>query len=421
MVFNLKKRAININDQSSLDSYIQMLITQLNQTNSLPSEEALANLTSMDQLSQYGIESFDNLIDMIRQQQDIMEQQQDMQNNMMSPPFEPGSPVLITPSAKGNNKMIKPFNLKKAQFENPEGSPVPMQGFSDTLNDVPEIQGDQLGMQPDVGERKFKDGADVGQWLQNEVDLQGALQFTTSNDTSENADLVKEMIEQYYDMLGDEATNPRDLEIVAGQIFDYFPESVKIGIEIPAIEKQFPAIEKQFKTINKTIEKIAQNTVGKNKKKAYNLTKTAQHKTMDNAILWGPSQTRIDPFLHQPVSDWHIVERNKGFGLVVDDVWNIDYETIWRENVMDKYSRPYRNKEGEWVGGYIQKRFEVDKNIPDASNYQLKPGEKRRPILPEYGNLESRLQVARANGDIAGANDDSKPFNWKEAQSKKKS
>jgi hypothetical protein len=31
------------------------------------------------------------------------------------------------------------------------------------------------------------------------------------------------------------------------------------------------------------------------------------------------------------------------------------------------------------------------------------------------------LQAARAKGDIAGAIDTSKPFNWKEASSKKKS
>jgi len=137
--------------------------------------------------------------------------------------------------------------------------------------------------------------------------------------------------------------------------------------------------------------------------------------------MWGPGQTRIDPFLHQPVSDWHIVERNKGFGLVVDDIWNIDYETIWRENVMDKYSRPYRDsKTGEWIGGYIQKRFEVDKNIPEATNIQLKPGQRRKPRLPEYGLTEARLQDARAKGEIEGAIDTSKPFNWKEAQSAKK-
>ena len=419
MSFNLRKRAQtpDINDQAGLDSYLQMLITQLNQTGAMPTEEALSEITNMNNLSLYGIDSFTTLKDMIAQQQDLMEQQESMQNNMVAPIQEPGAPVTITPpsiTGKGNNKMVKPFNLKKAQFETPMSPPpaVP-QGMGVDLNDTPEMMGDQLEMQQDVGTRKFRDGAEVGQWLQNEVELEGALLFTTQNDTSENADLVKEMIEQYYDMLGDPSLNPRELEIIAGQIFDYFPESVKEGGEIQAIEKE-------FNVINKTIQKIAQNTVSKNKKKSFNI-KTAQHKSLDNAILWGPGETRIDPFLHQPVSDWHIVERNKGFGLVVDDVWNIDYETIWRENVMDKYSRPYRDKEGNYEGGYIQKRFEVDKNIPDTNNYQLKPGEIRRPVLPEYGNTESRLQTARAAGDIAGANDTSKPFNWKEASSKKKS
>jgi len=138
--------------------------------------------------------------------------------------------------------------------------------------------------------------------------------------------------------------------------------------------------------------------------------------------MYGPESVRIDPFLKQPVSDQHIVERNKGFGLVVDDVWNIDWETIWRSTIMDKYSRPYRDADGNWVGGYIQKRFEVDKNIPETSNYQLKPGERRKPYLPEYGLTEARLQAARASGDIEGGPDINreKPFNWKEASSKKK-
>ena len=86
---------------------------------------------------------------------------------------------------------------------------------------------------------------------------------------------------------------------------------------------------------------------------------------------------------------------------------------------MDKYSRPYKNKEGEWDGGYLNKRFETDRNIPEASNIQLKPGQRRKPVLPEYGNTESRLQDARNKGNIAGAIDTSKPYNWKEASKKK--
>ena len=138
--------------------------------------------------------------------------------------------------------------------------------------------------------------------------------------------------------------------------------------------------------------------------------------------MYGPHEKRFDPFLRQPVSDWSIIERNKGFGLTFDDVWDVDYEAIWRGAVMDKYSRPYRDTEGNWVGGYINKRFEVDHNIPATNNYQLKPGETRRPTPPEYGSTESRLQAARADGDIEGGPDVNRtePFNWKEASSKKK-
>ena len=97
MSFNLKKRAAspNINDQSSLDSYLQMLITQLNEAGTIPTEDALAEITNMNNLSAYGIDSFTELQKMIQQQMEIIEQQQQMQNQMVSPPTEPGAPVIF--------------------------------------------------------------------------------------------------------------------------------------------------------------------------------------------------------------------------------------------------------------------------------------------------------------------------------------
>ena len=230
---------------------------------------------------------------------------------------------------------------------------------------------------------------------------------------------LKEAIEYYYKMKKDAtkgAVTPEDLlDYVHSDIFKLLPDNLTSGGVV--LKKN-----KVRSEVLDAIKKMAEKNTKKREIKTFNMSKTAQHKTQENVIMYGPQQVRkVDPFLRQPVSDWHIVERNKGFGLVVDDVWNIDYETIWRENIMDKFYRPYKDKEGNWVGGYIQKRFEVDKNIPASSNLQLKPGQTRRPILPEYGNTESRLQAARAAGDIAGANDTSKPFNWKEASSKKKS
>lgn len=295
----------------------------------------------------------------------------------------------------------KIFNLKmakKAQFE------APPQGSPDSFTD-PEIMGDQLDEQYDttsIPQPPFQKIEDFRKWADN-TDMSQVLQDISG----QNADHLKEAMEQYF------ASNDEgERGMLAAQIFSdsSFPLREEQGVM---------GTPKSFGEVNNTIEKISKNIVNKNRGKVFNLKKTAQHKTMDNAILWGPGQTRIDPFLHQPVSDWHIVERNKGFGLVVDDIWNIDYETIWRENIMDKYSRPYKDKEGNWVGGYIQKRFEVDKNIPDENNMQLKPGQLRKPILPEYGNTESRLQAARAAGEIEGANDISQPFNWKEASKKK--
>ncbi len=303
----------------------------------------------------------------------------------------------------------KPFNLKTAKIKNAQGMdmqpPVDPMG----LNDSPEMMGDPLeqqdAMQQEIPQPPFINVGDFMKWADNTET--GVVLQAVMGDTG-RGDHLKEGMERYYSSQDEGAK-----AIAAAEIFDdeFFP--LREGTEVMGIPKHFGQVDA-------AIKKVARTTAKKHKAKVFNLKKTAQHKSLDNAILWGPEQSQIDPFLKQPVSDWHIVERNKGFGLVVDDVWNIDYETIWRENIMDKYSRPYKNKEGEWVGGYLNKRFEIDRNIPPENNMQLKPGQLRKPILPEYGNTESRLQAARAAGDIEGAIDKSKPFNWKEAQTKKR-
>jgi hypothetical protein len=93
-------------------------------------------------------------------------------------------------------------------------------------------------------------------------------------------------------------------------------------------------------------------------------------------------------------SDWHTWIRARDHNFIFDDK-AIDFETFWRGNIMDKYSRPYRNEKGEYVGGYINKRFEVDRNIPEGNNMQLLPGQKRRPYMPEFATFEARLTAAR--------------------------
>lgn len=356
--------------------------------------------------------------DVLQTQQNAIDNTRAMEEELAAAAKSNNSKII-----KKGNKMTKPFNSKKAQLPAVQPPPVAGQPPMDPmgLNDSSEIMGDNLQMQQDTGVRKFNDGADVRNWLTTEVrDMRQAQQYITENDDRTGmADTAKELVESFYTAIGKPGTTSAKLEKLAVNIFDSLPEPLKVKEET---EGEIPAEFKSYGEIEEILKRLAYKTAQEHKKKKYNFKKTAQHKTLQNTILWGPGETRkVDPFLRQPVSDWHIIERNKGFGLVVDDVWNIDYETIWRENIMDKYSRPYKDKDGNWVGGYIQKRFEVDKNIPENSNLQLKPGQLRKPVIPEHGITESRLQAARSKGDIAGATDTSKPFNWKTVQAKKKS
>lgn len=150
------------------------------------------------------------------------------------------------------------------------------------------------------------------------------------------------------------------------------------------------------------IIKIAKEFAYKNKSKKslFNLQKVAQHKGLsDSVLLSGPSQTSLSPFSRDIQSGLHLIEQNKGFGLKIDDVLDIDFEAIWRGNIMDKYNSPYRDEDGNYVGGYINRRFEVNQNIPSGNNLQLLPGTRGRPWMPEYSTLESRMEVLRGNKD----------------------
>lgn len=243
----------------------------------------------------------------------------------------------------------------------------------------------------------------------------------------ESLELIKEGVKLFY-----ESDSEEEKWEAVQMVYTALPGSEKAttdedpslssGDTIMAEPKKLEATDytKIVEASNNEIKKIAQKSAKKKVAKSFNLIKTAQHGTDNNVIMWGPGQMRPDPFLRgQPVSDWHIYERNKGFGGDIDGYWGVDWEAVWRGNVMDKYSRPYRDAEtGEWIGGYIEKRFEVDKNIPEGNNYQLKPGQLRRVKLPEHGVTEARLQHARTQ-EPERYHDSSKPFNWMTASSKK--
>ena len=80
-------------------------------------------------------------------------------------------------------------------------------------------------------------------------------------------------------------------------------------------------------------------------------------------------------------------------------------EAIWRMYVMDKFTTEYMNKEGKWVGGYINDRFFVfpdagtpaNPDVPrDGGNQMgLAPGQRSRLPRPHQYSTERRLEEAR--------------------------
>jgi len=319
----------------------------------------------------------------------------------------------------------KKFNLRKqaqSAYESLSTDELPEAQYADEMHD-PALQ--QQMAQP----MRFRDAAELrdtisvmqpveaSQMLKSQIEDDDVIQ---SGDRVMNAmQIVDDGLDYFFSIPEEDAA---EREKAAMMLFEALPASMKVMppddqsvINAPLTEAS--AMHKKYlEEVSDSIKQMALAVVKSRKEanKSFNLRKQAQHHTDQNIIMWGPGQTRPDPFLMgQPVSDWHIVERNKGFGQDLDGIWNIDWEAIWRGNVMDKYSRPYRDEEGNWVGGYIQKRFEVDKWIPEWNNLQLKPGQRRRPYLPQYGSTEARLEHMRAKGERGyGPQSDGDPTMW---------
>lgn len=69
-------------------------------------------------------------------------------------------------------------------------------------------------------------------------------------------------------------------------------------------------------------------------------------------------------------------------------------EALWRRHVMDKFAREFKDKEGKWVGGYINERFQVFHD--DGGNQlELAHGERTRKPRPHQYSTERRLEEGR--------------------------
>lgn len=189
---------------------------------------------------------------------------------------------------------------------------------------------------------------------------------------------------------------------VAMDLFDIYSSMVNANVQPIMAETKSASsgIDSLVDETDNIITKMARNAAQIMSKRSFNLSKTAQQKSLsDSVILTGPSQVSMSPFTRDLQSGLHLVEQNKGFGLRIGDILDVDFEAIWRGNVMDKYYRSTRDSSGMYGGGYIDDKFEVNRHIPVGNDYQLPPGIRHRPYIAESGLLEARMEVARGNKD----------------------
>ena len=150
------------------------------------------------------------------------------------------------------------------------------------------------------------------------------------------------------------------------------------------------------------------------------MIKTARMHSNNAYLLYGPSEKRVCPKLRGKnvgdVVSEYICRHHCLDGIVIDDNKTVCGEAIWRSNAMDKFSREYVDEDGKTVGGYLNKRFEINRNVPEETRMRLKPGEIRKPRPASMGNIESRMQDMRnKEGEKRGYKPDTntgEPFVW---------
>lgn len=329
------------------------------------------------------------------------------------------------------------FNLAKySQMMTQPLSPEPM--AADPMGEQPQQNVEETGEYTEEQKQEriatgdfetypFVDEGDLTDYLNNtgeEAAQQQLLNFASGID---NANSLGSFVQGFYL----EAVENR-LRYAASNIWPMIDEAAKRArpengvdqymgdqetMETPVTDsEQVKVVMPTVVESNKQIQKLAQQhskEAKTAKSEGFNLSKYAQHKTVEELVLHGPNSKRISPFTGQLESDWHVIERNKGWGYRVGDLWNLDFEQFWRQNIMDKYSRPYRDSDGNWVGGYIEKRFEVDKWVPEENNLQYKPGQHRKPYIPEQRSTEARLEAMRAKKDRGyEPESDGDPYDW---------
>jgi hypothetical protein len=447
--------ANNANSLEMLNDLNKLTAFLATNTQKLPNNWGTLNPSQKQGVLDKMIANSQQVAQIAKHERDFAHQQKDNSQSLENANVPQGMPpgASVTSKSRGFNlkrtasNFEKPttkvaFNLKRAQMEPPAPMQMP-QGQPAPVAPAPVQSAPQEPQGNDQCPSQFSDAGQLQKCLESFASAEEAISFFGDEYTNEGSivsdpdnptatgeayGLIKETLNDFFS-----TSDPSVKMKVASTIFDsILPQSAKLNSDsndpnaVQTQQKQVdPGTLAMVQETNELIRRLAAaflDAKRASQKTVFNLKKQAQHQSIHNIMYFGPGQTRVDEFTGQLISDWHLVERNKGFGLKIDDVLDVDFEAIWRGSVMDKYSRPYKDKEGNWVGGYLEGRFETDRNVPPMNNLQLKPGQLRRPIVPEHGITESRMEAARSKMNTDRGYDPAskgKPFNWKEASNKK--
>ncbi len=137
--------------------------------------------------------------------------------------------------------------------------------------------------------------------------------------------------------------------------------------------------------------------------KSENLNKQAATSAYPAYESHGPGENRFCPKIRKDVNTF-ICRNHCLDGLIVDDHQVLCGEAIWRQSIMDKFSSEYRDKDGNWTGGYLEKRFEIHHD-DGGHPALLKPGQRHAPIHEDAWSLEKRMsEMRKSEGGSRGYN-----------------
>lgn len=137
-----------------------------------------------------------------------------------------------------------------------------------------------------------------------------------------------------------------------------------------------------------------------NKSSGDNKMKKVAQAVMREDSLYGNMPMRVCPKLPYSVGKRLISTYNcrhyciDSFTLDDDPSRVYCAEALWRNNIMDKFSREWRQDDGQLVGGYINERFQVTHNS-SGNPMELSRDERTRKPRPHQYSTERRLSEGR--------------------------